>query len=317
MTDSRQALGTGRDGDGLVYVVPPEALRSYPDDVMTLLDMWHVLWGGKWTIAALAVAAAAISIAYALTATKWYQAEVLLAPAQDNTAQGVSGALGSLAALTGVGIRNTDTAESVAMLRSREFTQEFIEEENLLPVLFDDVWDEAAGAWITESGAPPDVRDAVRFFDDNVRNVIVDRTTGFVTLRIEWTDADIAADWANSLVRRLNDRMRLRALEDPEENVHYLQTEFSNTSVVTLQQSIGRLLEAEMQKLMLARGNEEFAFRVLDRAQAPNSRVRPQRSLIVAVSVVAGGMAGVLLVLLRHSLSAQRGAASASASHPL
>jgi uncharacterized protein involved in exopolysaccharide biosynthesis len=111
--------------------------------------------------------------------------------------------------------------------------------------------------------------------------------------------------------------MRMRALKDAEENVQYLRTELDSTSLVMLQQSIGRLLETEMQKLMLAKGNEEFAFRVIDRAQPPNTRSRPYRSLIVAVATMVGGMAGVLLVLLRHSLKAQRAARRVEASGPV
>lgn len=47
-----------------------------------------------------------------------------------------------------------------------------------------------------------------------------------------------------------------------------------NTNLVALQQAIGRLLENELQKLVLARGNEEFAFRVIDTAVAPRKKPR-------------------------------------------
>ena len=74
--------------------------------------------------------------------------------------------------------------------------------------------------------------------------------------------ADIAAAWATDLVARLNDNMRLRALTEAERNVEYLHGEMAATNVATMRESIGSLLETELQKLMLARGNEEFAFRV-------------------------------------------------------
>jgi uncharacterized protein involved in exopolysaccharide biosynthesis len=71
---------------------------------------------------------------------------------------------------------------------------------------------------------------------------------------------------------------------------------------VTLQQSIGRLLESELQKLMLARGNEEFAFRVIDAASPPKERVRPKRALIAVVGTMLGGMLAVLIVFLSHAI---------------
>ena len=77
--------------------------------------------------------------------------------------------------------------------------------------------------------------------------------------------------------------------------------------MVALQQSIGRLLESELQKLMLARGNDEFAFRIVDSAQAPRVRFKPRRTLIVIGATFLGGMVAVLFVFARRAvISAQR-----------
>jgi uncharacterized protein involved in exopolysaccharide biosynthesis len=104
---------------------------------------------------------------------------------------------------------------------------------------------------------------------------------------------------------RLNERMRAQALKEAETNVAFLQTELGRTSVVTLQQSIGRLLESELQKLMLARGNEEFAFRVIDAASPPKERVRPKRALIAVMGTVLGGLLAVFGVFLLHALRSE------------
>jgi len=116
----------------------------------------------------------------------------------------------------------------------------------------------------------PDVRDAVQYFEKRVRRVSEDRKTGLVSLVIEWKDPEAAAEWANELASQINRQTRERALETASSNIAYLQSEMKATSVVSLQQAIGRLLESEMQQLMLARGNEEFAFRVIDRAMVPS-----------------------------------------------
>ena len=56
------------------------------------------------------------------------------------------------------------------------------------------------------------------------------------------------------------------------------------TNVVSLQQSIGRVLESEMQRLMLARGNEEFSFRIIDPAKPPKLPSEPKRAQIILVA---------------------------------
>ena len=186
----------------------------------------------------------------------------------------------------------------MAVLQSRDFARAFIEDLSLLTVLFSDRWDATEGRWLEpDQDLWPDIRDAVQYFNDNVRDVDEDPATGLVTVSIEWTDPELAAQWVSLLVTRLNDYMRNRALAEAQANVEYLQQEMAATTVVALQQSIGRLLEGEMQKLMLARGNEEFAFRIIDRAQVPKIPSRPRRRLIVMAATAAGGLlAGFLVV---------------------
>jgi uncharacterized protein involved in exopolysaccharide biosynthesis len=92
--------------------------------------------------------------------------------------------------------------------------------------------------------------------------------------------------------------MRARALGEAEANVAFLQAELESTNVVTLQQSIGRLLETEMQKLMLARGSEEYAFRVIDPAQIAKEPDKPNRALVIALGFLAGGLLALLWVLI-------------------
>jgi uncharacterized protein involved in exopolysaccharide biosynthesis len=264
-----------------------------------LLDLWLIAWKGKWIILSVAFLAAIGSIGYALLATEWYRAEVLLAPADSRSGPALGGQLGGLAALAGVSIRDGDGAEAVAVLKSRELAREFIEEFDLLQVFFADSWDEPGGRWKMANPSDwPDVRDAIEFFHEKVLSVNENRQTRMVTLGIEWKSPELAAEWARILVRRLNERLRARALEEAETNVRFLEDELARTSIVTLQQTIGRLLESELQKLMLARGSDEFAFRVIDPANVPKKRERPKRTLLVIVGTLVGGLLGTLVVFV-------------------
>jgi LPS O-antigen subunit length determinant protein (WzzB/FepE family) len=94
--------------------------------------------------------------------------------------------------------------------------------------------------------------------------------------------------------------MRERALRRAEGNMKYLEAELARTNVVTLQQSIGRIVENEMQTVMLARGNEDFAFRVLDGPVAPKYPVRPRRLFTVLLGALIGVLVGMLSVLMVH-----------------
>jgi LPS O-antigen subunit length determinant protein (WzzB/FepE family) len=263
------------------------------DDEIDLWQLWDTIWSGRWLIIAITSLFAVGGVTYALIAQEWFRAEVVLAPADKKG--GMSGALsqlGGLASLAGVSIGGGDNNEPLAVLKSKDFAREFITDMKLMPVLLRD--------W--RGDKEPDIRDALKFFTEKVRTVTDDKKTGLVTLGVRWKEADTAALWANEMVKRLNDRMRNQALIEAERNVAYLQKEMAATSVVSLQQSMGRVLEGEMQKLMLARGNEQFAFKVIDRATPPKLRDAPKRALIAIVATLAGGFLGILAVFLRQAL---------------
>jgi uncharacterized protein involved in exopolysaccharide biosynthesis len=265
---------------------------------MDLAELLCVLWRGKWTISGSVIAFAVLAAAYALFATPWYRAEVLLVPAEGMTSEALLSQFGGLASLAGISVGDVATAEPIAVLESREFAREFIEDQKLLTVLLADDWDGKANRWKSDDPADwPDWRDAVEVFTEDVLSVRENTKTGLVTVSVEWTDADVAADWANLLVKRLNARMRGRALSTAQSNVDYLRSELSTVQVVSLQQSIGRLLESELQKLMLARGSEQYSFRVIDPAEAPKQPSRPLALIAVAVGVLVGLMVGCCLVI--------------------
>jgi uncharacterized protein involved in exopolysaccharide biosynthesis len=50
---------------------------------------------------------------------------------------------------------------------------------------------------------------------------------------------------------------------------------------------------------MLARGSDEFAFRIIDAAEVPKNKIRPKRQLIVTAFLFVGLMLGVFATLIR------------------
>ncbi|TDJ32095.1 MAG: hypothetical protein E2O53_12665 [Gammaproteobacteria bacterium] len=288
--------------EGLVYVSPGTVYSGAADDKISLRQIWQILWRGKQIVIATTIIFALGSVTYALLAKEIFRAEVLLVPATEQSAPMIGGQLGGLAALAGVSTGGRGVVEALAVLQSRKFARDFIEQLNLMPVFFVEDWDAEEGRWRENDPAEaPDIRDGVKFFRENILKVSEERTTGLVTLAIEWTDPGVAAEWAGILVRRLNDRLREGALQEAQTNVAYLQSEMAKTTLATLQESIGRLLESELPKLMLAKGNEEFAFKIVDPAVAPKQRVRPKRALTTIIGTMLGGLLGIFIVLVGHS----------------
>ncbi len=260
---------------------------------LTVLEIVGVVWARKWWVLLTSAMFALAGLAYAFLATVWYQADVVVSFSEKRPAGSAALAqLGGLAGLAGIGIGANDSSEPMAVLRSKGLVQRFIVDRHLVAEL-------TSGPTFGVSGTA-DIRDAVQNFDKMVRTVSEDKKSGLVTLSIRWTDSGIASDWANALIQRANDELRSRAEQDATRNLRYLQQELASTSVLPLQQAIGRLIENEMQKAMLAKGSQEYAFRVIDPATVPKYRISPVRSLIVLSSLVLGLLVSAATVMVLH-----------------
>jgi len=276
-----------------------------PDDSFDIFELMHTLWQGRWLMLVITLLCTTVGITYAFLAPEWYRSEVVMVQAQGKGLSGNLGQLASIASLAGVNLdaANSDAQQPRAVLKSREFAREFIEEKQLLTVLLSGKWDEKAGGWKPRLfRGDPDIRDAVEYFDQKVREVTQDNKTGILTLAITWRDAAVSSEWANEIARRVNASLRGKALAEAERNIKFLQGEIAATNVPSLQQSIGKVLESEMQKLLLARGNDEFAFKVVDRAFEPNQRVAPQRLIIGIASLLLGMVLSVVVLVTRKAL---------------
>jgi uncharacterized protein involved in exopolysaccharide biosynthesis len=277
------------------------------------------LWSRRWWIVASAILFATLFGILAFNMTPVYRSATVLVPA-NNDRSGLQSALGStlgqlsgLAALVGVGVStgNAQTQEALAVLRSREFTERFIRDENLMPELFRDQWDAAAGRWLGEEEDWPTYAQAFRYFHDSIRTVTLTPQTGLVTLAIEWTDPEKCALWANRLVERLNEEVRSRAIENANASIGFLERELESTGAVETRQAINRLMEVQINQRMLANVTREFAFRVADRALPPDpdDEIRPNKRFLLLLGWLFGMMVGAVVALMsksRHARTAKR-----------
>ena len=125
----------------------------------------------------------------------------------------------------------------------------------------------------------------------------------------------MAAQWANDLVKQLNEQLREQAIADSQKRVGYLEQELAKTTLQDMRAVLYNLLESEKQKAMLANVNEDFALEVLDPAVAPETREKPKRKLIVALGGVSGGFLGIFAVFFAQFLQKLKSSNSEAATH--
>jgi uncharacterized protein involved in exopolysaccharide biosynthesis len=250
----------------------------------------------------------AASIAVAFLTPPVYRGQVVMTAVSDQAGPGLGGLLGQfggLASLAGISLPMGDSSrtEAIALLSSRDFARGFIEEENLLPVLFAKKWDSDSGKWMVDDPEDiPTIGDAVKKFEEKVRRVNVDELTGLVTLTIDWRDRELAASWANKMVARANREMRRRAIDEAKRSIDYLEAEARKTEVAELRSTIYGIVETQIKTIMLANVRSEYAFRVVDPASVPDvdKYVWPRRALILGLGLVLSFMLALGWVFARY-----------------
>lgn len=279
-----------------------------PGDEVSLREIFLVFWRGKWLIAAVSLGLAVAGGLSALIVPKSYVASSIVVPVSANSSGGSLGGLGALASqfgglasLAGLSVPgDSKKYESIAVLQSELITEKYIQDNNLLPILFYKRWNGELGKWKdTNTKKIPTLWEANDYFKKHIRAVTTDTKTGLTTMSITWNDPRIAARWANDLIKLTNEYLRARAIRESEANMAYLNEQVLKTDVVTLKQGIYTMLQGELNKAMMAKGTEEFALKTLDPAVAPDKPASPQPAAWTLSGLFVGLLISSLFVYYR------------------
>lgn len=296
---------------------PPQAYPQFEEDEIDLRELFGILWAEKWVIIGVTAVFAIGSVIYALMQTDIYRAEAVLAPADtEQSSSGLASQFGGAAALLGVNVGGSggdEISTALATLRSRQFLGRFIRDNDLLVSLFASEWDKSSqqavvdetvfdrvtGKWLLEDGAPTE-HDAYRKFSQILSISGPETQTGIVTVAIEWPNPEQAAVWVNRLVDAINQEVRARDVQEANNAIAYLQQQLQSTQLVDMQRVLYQLIESQTRITMLADVREEYVFRVIDPAVAPDQKSAPRRALIAVIGTMAGGMLGLMIVFVRR-----------------
>ena len=277
------------------------------DDEINLKEIVLLLLARKWSVVLTTLVLAAIAAVAAWIFPETYRATIIVSAVTNAPGNGQMSGLGSvlsqvsgLASLAGLGGTDSRKSESIAVLQSEELTEGYIRDNNLLPVLYPQLWDAAGRRWdVTNPKRIPTVWKAAQHFKRSIVNVTTDTHTGLVTLTITWSDPRLAAKWANDLVRRTNDDLRGKAIVESDRNIAYLNVEAAKTDALGVKQAIYAILQNEISKQMLARGSDQYALKIVDPAVPPEEPYLPQPLMWTLIGTFTGLLLSVIAAFIR------------------
>jgi uncharacterized protein involved in exopolysaccharide biosynthesis len=259
---------------------------------ISLLDVIAVFWRRRLLMGAVIIFVFALAVVVAFIITPVYRATVVMSSVDASQTAPALGDLGGLAALAGFPLNDTaKSEEAIAKLISRSFTRAFITDQNLMPVLFASLWDVDKQEWmVADPKDIPTLADGFAVIDGSVRSIVRDGETGLLAVHIDWTDPNIAANWANAMIEMINNHLKEQAIGEAQRSIEYLNGALIKTDVVEARAAMYSLMETQINNIMLANVREEFAFKVIDPALAAEDDdfIKPNRLFLAVLGLVAG-----------------------------
>ena len=298
--------------------------NNIADDEIDLRELFAVIWQGKWIIIAITALFAVASVFYAINQPNIYKSEVLLAPAEQEGGGGLSalaGQFGGLASLAGVNLGGGSSNKAqlaIEVLKSRQFTSDFIQKHNILPdlmaaktwnmqtntIVYDnEIYDTENDKWVREVDAPfkpkPSMQEAYKEFSE-ILAASADKETGMVTVSIEHVSPYVAQQWVSWLIQDINATMKQRDVLEAIKSTDFLTQQLEQTKIADIRAVLYKLVEEQTKTIMFAKVRDEYVFKTIDAALVPEEKFKPKRALICVLGVLLGGMLSVMIVLIRH-----------------
>lgn len=284
------------------------------EDEIDLMQLWETIAAGKWLIIGLMLLCTSAATGLAFMTTPKYEARVIASFTEESKSGGglsaLAGQFGGLADMAGISLGGGGNKEAtLAYLKSRAFIDGFLNDNALLPILYSKLWDSEKKTWKVDDPAKvPTPWKAYKLFSDTILAVNFDKKTNLVTLTITWKDRNQAVTWANELIKRANENLRQRTIEETQQSLTYLEKELQKTSVVEVQNTIFRVMETQIKTMMMANTQEQYALKIIDPAQSvdEDAFISPKRPMMIALGAIGGLLLGILLVFIRNVVVQKR-----------
>ena len=275
-------------------------LDSYIDITAVLLDLWNF----RKTIILLTSLIAISSVIVTLTMDDLYKSSMLVQAVDDENTS-IPSQMGAFASLTGMGMPGASSDKStkaLEVLRTRDFFDLLIKDKQFLTDL------------VAINGY--DKKTSKVSYDMNLYNpktkelypktiselsftkmhilflssieTSKDIESGSISISVINLSPFVAKNWLEMIFKKLNETIKKIELKEASDSLNYLNRQLALTSESELKKVIAKLIEKQIQTLMISDISDDFVFSIVDSARVPEKKYAPHRSLICIVSTIFG-----------------------------
>jgi len=299
--------------------------QAYPcdseEEEINLLDLWNVIWQGKWLIVLVVTAAVLVAggLVFFYLPVTYKSDAVLLEITQDKSdINSLSGLIGNLP--IPISLPGNGQTSIVSFLESRTLKERLITKYNLLPILYKEIWDTESKKWMVEETdlEPTPIKALQSEVLDDVYMLSTDKETGLAT--ISWVDesAQFSKEMLDRIIEELNFFLDNEYISSARKEREFIEQQLANATkeleywerqVPTEQVTLARItrerlgaqtvyteLRKQLELARISEARENISFKVLDAPFVPETPFKPKKILIVTLAAVGSFFVAVFLV---------------------
>lgn len=293
--------------------------RPNTDQEIDLKELFMAIWNKKMLILLITTLAAIFSVWYALSLPNTYTSKSLMAPStKSDSLSSKLGAYSSLAGIAGIALPNETggkTDEAIEIIKSYDFFENeflpYIDFQNLVAqkrwkkdtntIIYDgNIYD---ADWVKDPDTSeilrPSNQEAFEIYTE-ILNLAEDKSNGFVSISIEHVSPFIAQKWLNLIIININNHMKNLDKSIAVNSIDFLNKTSNNTNLAQVKEVISKLLQDQIQTLMLTEASKDYVFKIISSPIAPEKKSGPTRSYICILGTLLGFMISIIICLGFH-----------------
>ena len=217
---------------------------------------------------------------------------------------------GDLASLAGVSIGGGSedlTAYAVALLQSNSFAERLMSIdgvkvnlmaakkynfENQEIIIDASIYDKSNNEWVRN---PPYKRSiipsALEIYEEVLKDdlkVSLDRRSGFIEVTFTHISPIFARDFLNLILKQANELKRKNDYEEASKALYFLEENLKTTNQKELRDSLTKLIESQLQTLMLVDIREDYLLSAIEQPYLPEEEIFPPKVLLTFIGLFLG-----------------------------
>ncbi len=284
------------------------------------------MWNKKSIIILITSIFAISSVIYSLSITNKYKSEALLSITGSSDSEFSSlKQFGGLASLAGINLSSGSMEDksdlAIETIRSREFLKHLISfdgvlaklmaaksiDENMAIDQYDPkLYDSRENKWVrkvkSNQSIVPSHIEAHKYYIEEILYTDINKTTGFITVGVEHISPVFAHDFLNLIINEVNKIVQQKDMNEAINSLNFLEQESINTQTKGVSDTINNLIQAQLEKKMLAKVRNEYLLMTIDKPFIPEKKSSPQRALICIIGTILGFLISCILIFVQNAL---------------